>query len=68
MLPGMTLDQVRILHPGWTIDWLGLDLLCIGGPWRFIAADPDDADDEIGRREGTTTVEQLGRSVARPGY
>jgi hypothetical protein len=49
----MTLQELRAAHPQWSIEPVGLDLMCQHGPWRFRAADPEDVEKEIERRERT---------------
>ncbi len=67
----MTLAEVREKRPGWSIEPDGLDLICVRGPSRFRVADPDDADREIGLREGQArpvpTLEEFAAMLAEPG-
>jgi hypothetical protein len=48
----MTLAELRELRPKWTIEHTSAGIRCQYGAFRVLAADPDDAEDEIETRVG----------------
>lgn len=58
----MTLAELRELRPKWTIEQTSAGITCRYGAFRVLAADPDDAEDEIERRVGKPATPRPARS------